>query len=69
MTRRRTNVDQAQGIAVDEATGVGGGTSGMQVIAVASGKGGVGKTWFSITLTHALARAEQLGSRLKMALV
>ena len=27
------------------------------IIAVASGKGGVGKTWFSITLTHALARA------------
>ena len=27
------------------------------VIAVASGKGGVGKTWFSITLAHALARA------------
>lgn len=26
------------------------------VIAVASGKGGVGKTWFSVTLTHALAR-------------
>ena len=25
------------------------------VIAIASGKGGVGKTWFSITLTHALA--------------
>ncbi|HEY8190962.1 MAG TPA: MinD/ParA family protein, partial [Alphaproteobacteria bacterium] len=25
-------------------------------VAVASGKGGVGKTWFSITLTHALAR-------------
>ncbi|MBL8691906.1 MAG: MinD/ParA family protein [Rhodospirillaceae bacterium] len=27
------------------------------VVAVASGKGGVGKTWFSITLSHALARA------------
>ncbi|MBV8888469.1 MAG: MinD/ParA family protein [Alphaproteobacteria bacterium] len=27
------------------------------VLAVASGKGGVGKTWFSITLAHALARA------------
>jgi flagellar biosynthesis protein FlhG len=27
------------------------------VIAVASGKGGVGKTWFSITLAHALTRA------------
>jgi flagellar biosynthesis protein FlhG len=26
-------------------------------IAVASGKGGVGKTWFAITLAHALARA------------
>ena len=27
------------------------------VIAIASGKGGVGKTWVAITLTHALARA------------
>lgn len=30
---------------------------GVNVIAVASGKGGVGKTWFSITLSHALAKA------------
>jgi flagellar biosynthesis protein FlhG len=29
------------------------------VIAVASGKGGVGKTWFSITLAHAMAKAGQ----------
>jgi flagellar biosynthesis protein FlhG len=31
-----------------------------QITAIASGKGGVGKTWFAITLAHALARA---GSR------
>lgn len=29
------------------------------MIAVASGKGGVGKTWFSVTLAHALARSGQ----------
>jgi len=30
---------------------------GKNVVAIASGKGGVGKTWFSITLAHALAKA------------
>lgn len=29
---------------------------GHNIIAVASGKGGVGKTWFSITLSHAIAK-------------
>lgn len=29
----------------------------VRLIAIASGKGGVGKTWLSITLAHALARA------------
>ena len=33
------------------------GTSNMS--AVASGKGGVGKTWISISLAHALSRAGQ----------
>ncbi len=32
---------------------------GRSMLAVASGKGGVGKTWFSITLAHALARRGQ----------
>jgi len=30
--------------------------SGNRLITIASGKGGVGKTWLSVTLTHALAR-------------
>jgi len=29
---------------------------GRNIVAVASGKGGVGKTWFAVTLSHALAR-------------
>ncbi|HEY0910117.1 MAG TPA: AAA family ATPase [Bradyrhizobium sp.] len=29
------------------------------IVAIASGKGGVGKTWLAITLSHALARAGQ----------
>lgn len=33
------------------------GTPVPNVIAVSSGKGGVGKTWFAVTLSHALARS------------
>jgi flagellar biosynthesis protein FlhG len=33
--------------------------TGTKTIAIASGKGGVGKTWFAITLAHALANAGQ----------
>src|SRR5690606_11581392 len=31
--------------------------SAPQLLAIASGKGGVGKTWLAITLSHALARS------------
>lgn len=41
----------------EEPTAKTAGKTAGHLIAVASGKGGVGKTWFSITLTHALARA------------
>ncbi len=30
---------------------------GRNIVAIASGKGGVGKTWFAISVAHALARA------------
>jgi len=35
------------------------GDSANNLLAVASGKGGVGKTWFAITLAHAIARDGQ----------
>ncbi|HEY8964582.1 MAG TPA: MinD/ParA family protein [Alphaproteobacteria bacterium] len=41
---------------VGAGTQTGGFPRGHNIIAVASGKGGVGKTWFSITLSHALAK-------------
>ncbi len=31
-------------------------TNGQNMVAIASGKGGVGKTWLAITLTHALTK-------------
>lgn len=41
----------------DKATAPVTGLQCKNMLAVASGKGGVGKTWFSITLSHALAKA------------
>lgn len=38
------------------ANGSSGFKRGANIVAVASGKGGVGKTWFSITLAHALTK-------------
>lgn len=34
-------------------------TKGQNIIAIASGKGGVGKTWLAITLAHAIANKER----------
>ncbi len=34
-------------------------SAAANLIAVASGKGGVGKTWFAITLAHAMVRADR----------
>jgi flagellar biosynthesis protein FlhG len=43
-------------IAPSPAPSVGTRTKGCRMVAVASGKGGVGKTWLAITLSHALAK-------------
>jgi flagellar biosynthesis protein FlhG len=48
--------DHIRSTAAQSKEPLGGFPQGSNVIAVASGKGGVGKTWFSVTLTHALAR-------------
>ena len=34
-------------------------TKGANILAIASGKGGVGKTWFSVTLAHGLSKMGQ----------
>jgi len=45
--------------AVKSAAATGPSPGRSNILAVASGKGGVGKTWFSISLAHALAKAGQ----------
>lgn len=52
-------MNQATGLraATEAGEGAGGPETCPNMIAVASGKGGVGKTWLAITLSHALARA------------
>lgn len=52
-----SNADISKPAPVDAPSVTGGGARrGTNMIAVASGKGGVGKTWFSITLSHALTK-------------
>ncbi len=56
--RRRSQKAQSERsseMKIERDTKTGGADSVPNLIAIASGKGGVGKTWFSVTLAHALA--------------